>query len=412
MKHKLFLLSLAAIILSGCGGQASSVDVVSSTEEKSSVEETSVVSSSLASSVEESNQEIVSSDMEESSTLESSVEESNQEIVSSDVEESSTLESSVEESNQEIVSSDVEESSTLESSVEESNQEIVSSDMEESSTLESSVEESNQEIVSSDMEESSTLASSVEEDMPAYYQNKGLDLNATGATLKTQLFDIIKSPQVTSYAGLYTAYLSTDVKYEDDQGKKHLWDMYSSCDYLMPDDEKHSNSAKEGDNYNREHTIPQSIFSKKSPMVSDVFHVYPTDSFVNGKRSDYPHAEVSTASYTSSNGTKVGTSATNNVSGTVCEPADEYKGDFARTYFYFVTCYQDKLSGFSNFSTFSKNTYPSLATWAIQLYKQWSDDDPVSQKEIDRNEAGYAIQGNRNPFIDFPNLEDKVWNNY
>ena len=273
-----------------------------------------------------------------------------------------------------------------------------------SSSDTSSVEESSQ------SEESSS--SSAEDDLPEYYRDKGLDITETGATLKTQLFNIINSHTDVGYSGLYTHYMTTDVKYIDDDGKKHLWDMYSACDYLMPDDENHSNYTKEGDNYNREHTIPQSIFSKNAPMVSDIFHVYPTDSFVNGKRGDHPHAEVATASFTSSNGTKVGTSATNNVSGTVCEPADEYKGDFARTYFYFVTCYQDKLSGFGNFATFSKNTYPSLATWAIQLYKKWSDDDPVSQKEIDRNNAAYLVQGNRNPFIDFPNIEDQVWNNY
>jgi endonuclease I len=320
MKSKLFLLSLTAIILSGCGEQNSSVTSVSlsTSEPTSSVEETSVISSSDTSSVEESSQS----------------------------------------------------------------------------------------------EESSS--SSAEDDLPEYYRDKGLDITETGATLKTQLFNIIKSPNAPTYSKLYTAYLSTDVKYIDDDGKKHLWDMYSACDYLMPDDENHSNYTKEGDNYNREHTIPQSIFGGHDnyPVGSDLFHVYPTDSFVNGKRGDHPHAEVATASFTSSNGTKVGTSATNNVSGTVCEPADEYKGDFARTYFYFVTCYQDKLSGFGNFATFSKNTYPSLATWAIQLYKKWSDDDPVSQKEIDRNNAAYLVQGNRNPFIDFPNIEDQVWNNY
>ena len=161
--------------------------------------------------------------------------------------------------------------------------------------------------------------------------------------------------------------------------------------------------------YNREHTIPQSIFSKANPMVCDLFHVYPTDGYVNNKRSNFPHAEVGTVTFTSSNNTKVGSSKTSGVSGSVCEPADEYKGDFARTYFYFVTCYQTRLSGFKSFAAFSNNAYPSLSSWAIKLYLKWSKEDPVSENEIKRNEEAYKIHKNRNPFIDFPGIENLIW---
>ena len=150
-----------------------------------------------------------------------------------------------------------------------------------------------------------------------------------------------------------------------------------------------------------------------APMKADLFHVYPTDGKINGNRSNYPHAEVSSPASMndnpSSNGSMLGESKTSGVTGKVFEPVDEYKGDFARTYFYFVTCYQDKMTSMNNYACFSKNTYPSLSSWAITLYKQWSIDDPVSQKEIDRNEAVYQIQHNRNPFIDFPGIESYIW---
>ena len=237
--------------------------------------------------------------------------------------------------------------------------------------------------------------------IPSYYKSS-IDLTLRNADLKTNLFQIIKDHTAIGYDNLYSAYLKTDLR-EDGT----IWDMYSNVKYSPS--ENQGNYKKEGDMYNREHTIPQSIFNKKSPMVCDIFHVYPTDGYVNNRRSNYPHADVSSVTFESSNNTKVGTPVNSSISGKVCEPADEYKGDFARTYFYFVTCYQDKMSSFSSYASFSQNTYPSLSKWAISLYKKWSLEDPVSEKEINRNEAAYGIQGNRNPFIDFPGIENLIW---
>lgn len=237
--------------------------------------------------------------------------------------------------------------------------------------------------------------------IPSYYQSS-IDLTLRNAELKTNLHNIIESHTSIGYKALYNAYLKTDLR-EDGT----IWDMYSNVKFKPS--ENSGNYKKEGDMYNREHTIPQSIFSEKDPMKCDLFHVYPTDGYVNNRRSNFPHAEVGSTTYVSSNNTKVGSSKTSGVSGSVCEPADEYKGDFARTYFYFVTCYQTKLAGFKNFAAFSNNTYPSLSSWAIKLYLKWSKEDPVSEKEIKRNEEAYKIQKNRNPFIDFPGIENLIW---
>lgn len=94
-----------------------------------------------------------------------------------------------------------------------------------------------------------------------------------------------------------------------------------------------------GDCYNREHSFPKSWFNDDSPMVSDAFHIYPTDGKVNSQRNNYPYGECANGTTLSPNGKvkalgKLGTSTFPGYSGTVFEPDDEYKGDFARSYFY------------------------------------------------------------------------------
>ncbi len=246
-------------------------------------------------------------------------------------------------------------------------------------------------------------------DYDGYYS--GIDFTLTGANLKTQFSNLIGSPKVVGYSGLWTAYYTTDT---DDQG--YIIDPYSSYKYTPGDDQNSGSCSAEGQNYNREHTIPQSVFesSGNSSMKSDLFHVYPTDSYVNNRRGNYVHANVgSSVSYTSTNDTLVGngdSSANGGVSlGTVCEPADEYKGDFARTYFYFVTCYESYMTKMGSYRAFTGDSYPSLTDWALKVYMEWSANDPVSDREKERCQLVYGLQKNRNPFIDYPGLERQIW---
>ncbi len=275
-----------------------------------------------------------------------------------------------------------------------------------SSTASSSSSRPSSSQSSSSSSRPSSSQSSYPTDPTGYYA--GISGTAEKATLKTQLFNLIKGHTDKGYAYAYTAYQTTDT---GPDGK--IIDMYSACKFDPVTDHQgaagKSDYKKEGDLYNREHTIPQSIFNEASPMKSDLHHLLPTDGYVNNRRSNYPHAEVSSADYTSSNGCKMGSSKTSGVTGKVFEVIDEYKGDIARIYFYFVTRYENKLSSFGNFATFTKNTYPSLSPWAISLYLKWAEEDPVSQREIDRNDAIYAIQGNRNPFVDHPEYATRIW---
>ncbi|MBQ6192004.1 MAG: endonuclease [Bacteroidaceae bacterium] len=241
-----------------------------------------------------------------------------------------------------------------------------------------------------------------------YYRNAD---GKKGAALKTALCGIIQTNIEKSYDYLWTAFRTTDKRSD---GK--VWDMYSNITNYTFGTDQAGNFDGENQKYNREHSFPKSWFGGEvGPMYTDLHHMYPTDGFVNNKRDNYPFGEVGNASYSSANGfSKLGTCSVSGYSGTVFEPNDEYKGDFARTYFYMVTRYEEKLPDwYSNYSdsraTLDGNTYPGLKAWQLSMLLAWAADDPVSQKETARNNAVYGIQGNRNPFIDYPGLEQYIW---
>ncbi|MDR1591503.1 MAG: endonuclease [Prevotellaceae bacterium] len=223
------------------------------------------------------------------------------------------------------------------------------------------------------------------------------------SSLRTKLYDIIKGHTVISYDGLWTLYATTD-KTADDK----IWDMYSTCSFTYGTKQCGSYSSV-CDCYNREHSIPKSWFNDASPMYSDAFHVYPTDGKVNGQRSNYPFGECANGTSLGSKALgKLGSSTFTGYSGTVFEPDDEYKGDFARTYFYMATRYANICANWGN-DVFGSNN--GLTAYAVNLFLKWHRQDPVSLKETDRNDAVYARQRNRNPFIDHPELAEYIWGN-
>lgn len=233
----------------------------------------------------------------------------------------------------------------------------------------------------------------------------------TGAALKTALFNIIKTHNVRTYSNLWTDFQTTDVKSD---GK--VWDMYSNCVFtFVINQDGGSGGTAECQYYNREHSFPKSWFGGEvSPMYTDLFHLYPTDKYINNARGNLIFGNVTTTSTTFNNGSKIGASSESGSTLTVFEPINEYKGDFARTYLYMATCYEDKIAGWISNTTETATildgvTFPAFKTWYVQLLLTWSTNDPVSQKEIDRNNNVYTIQGNRNPYIDHPEYADAVW---
>ena len=235
----------------------------------------------------------------------------------------------------------------------------------------------------------------------------------SGAELKTALFGIISKGTVKrTYKQLWTDFKTTDKRAD---GK--VWDMYSNAtNYVFGTDQDKGSHPNEGYSYNREHSFPNSWWGGTGEndcyMYTDLFHLYPTDAFVNEKRSSYPFGETNGSTYKSSGSfSKLGASTISYYKGVVFEPNDEYKGDFARTYFYMVTRYEDVIGQWTTAKshTLDGKKYPGLQKWQLDMLMRWAEMDPVSDKEVKRNRAVYGIQKNRNPFIDYPGLERLIW---
>ena len=243
-----------------------------------------------------------------------------------------------------------------------------------------------------------------------YYDNA---LYKSDQALLTALYNIITSHTNIGYDGLWNAYEDTDT---DERG--YYIDMYSTYDKYTYSNKCGSYSAI-GDCINREHSVPKSWWGgSKLPQYSDIFNIVPTDGYVNNQRSNYPYG-VCEGGTRLTNGQYVakgrkGTSTHEGYTGVVFEPDDEYKGDFARAYFYMAACYNDVISGWTKSGGsvfFAGNSYPVFTTYAIGLLMEWHRLDPVSEKETTRNCYAHAWQGNRNPFIDHPELAEHIWGN-
>lgn len=216
---------------------------------------------------------------------------------------------------------------------------------------------------------------------------------------------ISKDYNEISYKGLEPHYLNTDF-YADT-----LWDMYSTCRFTYEDANIPQSYVCDG--WNKEHVCCQSWLGS-GPMVSDLFNVYPTDARINNLRSNYPYGVVSSFSGFSKDPDKHGLGKLGpSVAGvgTVYEPDSRYKGDFARTFFYMVARYRDKILNSGNGTQMFSSNPTNLTAYSLAFLLDWHRNDPVSEKEIDRNQAVYGEQNNRNPFIDYPDLVEYIWGN-
>lgn len=264
----------------------------------------------------------------------------------------------------------------------------------------------------------------------------------TSNALRTALQGIIDDHTNIGYDNLKYLMKYSDT---DEANGTDVIDIYSTCTFTAGATSlTWASSGSVGDGMNREHTVPQSWFGEATPMVGDAFHIYPTDCKANNNRSSYLYGEFSGAgtSYSSSScsesgkksesGTKTiasysygGTtySPTATYSGIVYEPADEFKGDIARGYFYMATRYASG-TGTANCSNWSGGAFGSdnngFTNYTAELMLKWHRLDPVSRKELIRNEVIYGNtkynkgdkkQGNRNPFIDYPELVEYIWGN-
>ena len=297
-----------------------------------------------------------------------------------------------------------------------------------------------------------------------YYQKAH---GKSGKELKAALFEIIRNPSVVDYDSLWMAYNTSDPRTIEGQEDPVIWDMYSNISryplYTYP----HGTGAGNAEGVKgiqREHSMVKKWFNPTDapasgsktyqdvrPMYSDLVHVIPTDAVCNNNRNDLCYGEIgdpAQVDWTSADGfskksKQGGCSAEgwkeqveNFAKTRVFEPNDEYKGDLARIYFYMVTCYEPgyfswvpvrddakKKTGEAAvlsdnhcgtwtcdmFDAASEDAYQPFAGWAFDMLMKWSKEDPVSEKELARNEVIWQFQGNRNPFVDYPGLEDYIW---
>ncbi len=261
--------------------------------------------------------------------------------------------------------------------------------------------------------------------VPPGYYNAAAGLSC--APLKTALNSIITTGHTqNNYGDLDNIQmLTTDDRLNDAGTATIVWDMYSEnpsgpdpYTYTFSQFNIGTGTDGEGNGWNKEHSFPNSWFGGGTSNLpgADLFHIYPTDMDVNSLRSNFPYGKVATATTTTLNGSKLGSSAVTftGYSGPVFEPIDSFKGDLARATLYMVTRYQAEQPSWESLQAggdvvMDGSTYPSVEIDYLKMLIQWNALDPVSFKEIQRNNEVYAIQGNRNPFIDHPEYIGQIW---
>lgn len=273
--------------------------------------------------------------------------------------------------------------------------------------------------------------------IPAGYYNTA---TGNGYVLKTQLKNIIdnntNSLSNASYGDLWTLYTNTAFRDNYYENNGSLLDIYSerpsgpdSYEYTSTSQQcSGSTPSSEGGCYNREHTMPQSVFSSAYPMYSDAHFVLPTDNRVNGWRDNYPFGKVVTntavaatnSTVSNVNSTPVFTSNQSRLgqnsnigyaagySGVVFEPIDEFKGDIARAMLYFATRYENEIPGWS-YLMFNGTSNQVFTNTFLNILIKWHLLDVVSPYEIAKNNTIYLFQGNRNPYIDHPEYICQIW---
>ena len=254
------------------------------------------------------------------------------------------------------------------------------------------------------------------------YHNSG-----SSYSLFTTLQTLTFTTKTWDYGDLWTLYGSCFYK-DSPNGK--IKDYYSNTTNYTYSTNQCGSYSGEGSCYNREHSVPKSWWGgSETKQGADPFIVFPTDGYVNNRRSNYPFGVVSSTTYTSNNKySKLGSANSSyGYSGTVFEPADEVKGDFARLVFYACVRYSSSTSNYASqptykwtsaegTSTFSGSAPTSsnfngfcLTNYAIKLFTEWHNKDKPDEWERNLNDRIYSKQSNRNPFVDHPEYVNTLW---
>lgn len=160
---------------------------------------------------------------------------------------------------------------------------------------------------------------------------------------------------------------------------------------------------------NIEHSFPKSWWGgAENNAYKDLYNLMPCEQKINSTKSNYPMGIVINPTPAGDNGcTRVGRGSDGK---NYWEPADKWKGDFARGYMYMATAYQNfTWQGSAALQILQQGQYPTLQAWATDLFMTWARADKVDDIEVKRNNDVKSLQGNRNPFVDFPNLMEYIW---
>ena len=229
------------------------------------------------------------------------------------------------------------------------------------------------------------------------------------AELKNALHALVQPRQVLSYGG---------------KGEGYTWAGFFAADTLSDgisvrdrySNEQRTFSGLQAVNgMNIEHIWANSWWGHTvNNAYCDLFNLYPADGPANQRKSNNPIGIVDGDIAFDNGVIRVGKSSSYRADSliTVWEPADEWKGDFARTYFYMATTYQymtDEWQTTEGLLTVDPTSWTTMRPWVYELMLAWAEEDPVDDIERARNEVIYDIQGNRNPYVDMPELADYVW---
>lgn len=205
----------------------------------------------------------------------------------------------------------------------------------------------------------------------------------------------------STWSGFYQTDRTSDGYCIDRYSPRSTWRKFSSSD--------NATYASAPSGMNIEHSFPKSWWGgSNNEAYKDLFNLMPSESGINSSKSNYAMGKVTNVKVNNGS-TKVGTGPTGSGSAQLWEPDDEWKGDFARDYFYMVTAYSDLTWRSNALDMLEDNDWPTMQEWAYELLLEWARQDGVDETERKRNDAVYGIQKNRNPFVDFPNLAEYIW---
>lgn len=228
----------------------------------------------------------------------------------------------------------------------------------------------------------------------------------TGRDLKQAIHEIVNDDvKMLSYgsgsSNTWWAFYVTDMM---DGGR--VRDRYSDDEFVFGE------RGESVTGMNIEHSFPKSWWGgETNNAYKDLYNLMPCQTTINNHKSNYPMANVD-VEWRGNGVTRVGTRDGDPTTQEYryWEPGDQWKGDFARGYFYMATAYQDLTwSGDQSVRILNSEAYPTLQEWAYTLYLDWAGTDEVDDIEAVRNNQVEKFQGNRNPFVDFPNLAQYVW---